>query len=420
MPFGLCNRPATFQRWINQTLQRFIDRSCIVYLDDVLIYSDNLEQHKRDVRNIINAIYQSGMRLKPSKCEFNQTETEYLGFIVSQEGIKVDPIKTEAIRIWKTATKKKEIQSFLGFCNFYRRFIEGFSKIAKPLYQLTKKDQKWEFGMKQQEAFNGLIYKLPHAPILAQYDPKKPITIETDASKYVMAGIISQTGADGILRPIAYRSKSMSKSKCNYDVHDKELLAIILALEDWRRYIKGSRQQTKILMDHKNLVPFMTKKRLNERQVRWKQFLSQFDFKIVYQPGKEGGKPDPLTRGLGYLPAEDDERNTQMEQILLPEHYFENLKIEAMELTILHDEDSDMIRNTYRKDQKIMNIKDALDIKIKEMKGVALRLCEWKDGHLWYQGKIWVPEDEGLQTTIISRCHDNPLAGQGEQPRLPN
>ena len=204
------------------------------------------------------------MRLKPSKWEFHQTETEYLGFIVSQEGIKVDPIKTKAIQTWKTPTKKKEIQSFLEFCNFYRRFIEGFRKIAKPLYQLTEKDQKWEFGTKQQEAFNGLIHKLTHAPILAHYDPKKPITIETDASKYVTAGIISQTGDDGVLRPIAYRSKSMSKSECNYDVHDKELLAIILALEDWGRYIKGSRQQTKILTDHKNLVPFMTKKRLNE------------------------------------------------------------------------------------------------------------------------------------------------------------
>ena len=181
------------------------------------------------------------MRLKQSKCEFHQTETEYLEFIVSQEGIKVYPIKTKAIRTWKTPTKKKDIQSFHGFCNFYRRFIERFSKVAKPFYKLTEKDQKWEFRTKQQEAFDRLINKLTHAPILAHYDLKKPITIETDVSKYVLAGIISQTGDDGILGHIAYRSKSMSKSECNYDVHDKELLAIILALEDWRRYIKGSR-----------------------------------------------------------------------------------------------------------------------------------------------------------------------------------
>ena len=148
MPFGLCNAPATFQRWINRTRQRFIDCGCIVYLDDVLIYSDSLEQHKQDVRNIISSIYQSGMRLKPSKCEFQHRETEYLGFIISQDGIKVDPVKTKAIRTWARPTRKKEIQSFLGFCNFYRRFIEGFSKISKSLNQLTEKDKKWEFREK--------------------------------------------------------------------------------------------------------------------------------------------------------------------------------------------------------------------------------------------------------------------------------
>ena len=210
------------------------------------------------------------MRLKPSKCEFHQTETEYLGFIISEDCIKVDPVKTKAIRTCARPTRKKEIQSFLGFWNFYRRFIEECREIAKPLYQLTEKDKKWEFGEKQQKAFESLIHKLTHPPILAHYDPKKAVIIETDASKYVTAGIISQIGNDGFLRPIAFRSKSMSKCECNYDGHDKELLAIIPALEDWRRYIKGSRQRAKILTEYKNLVPFMTKQKLNKRQVRWK------------------------------------------------------------------------------------------------------------------------------------------------------
>ena len=179
----------------------------------------------------------------------------------------MDLVKTEAIRTWARPTLKKQIQSFLEFCNFYQRFIEECSKIAKPVYQLTEKDRKWEFGEEQQTAFESLIHKLTHAPILAHYDPKKAVTIETDASKYVTGGIISQIGDDGFLRPIAFRSKSMSKSECNYDVHDKELLAIILAVEDWRRYVKGSRKRAKILTDHKNLVPFMTQKKLNERQV---------------------------------------------------------------------------------------------------------------------------------------------------------
>jgi len=144
MPFGLTNAPAAFQRWINRTLQSYIDICCIVYLDDVLIYSDNLEQHQQDVAAIICAIRQQGMKLKPSKCEFHQRETEYLGFIINNEGVKVDPIKTPAIWDWKAPTNKMGIQEFMGFCHFYRRFINGFSRTAKPLYDRTKKDVVWE------------------------------------------------------------------------------------------------------------------------------------------------------------------------------------------------------------------------------------------------------------------------------------
>ena len=228
-----------------------------------------------------------------------------------------------------------------------------------------------------------------------------------------MAGIISRVGDDGFLGPITFRSKSISKSECNYDVHDKELLAIILALEDWRRYAKGSRQRVKIPTDHKNFALFMTKKKLNERQVRWKQFLSQCDFKIEYRPGKEGGKPDALTRGPGYIPRQDDERNTQIEQILLLQHYFEDTKIESIERFSMHNTNESQIRKAYQKDTHLQKIQDALEWGEKEMKGIALGQCQSKDGHLSYGEKIWIPEDEGLRTTIIAQCHDNSLAGHG-------
>jgi len=140
MPFGLCNAPAAFQRWINEVLMEHIDMCCIVYLDDVLIYSNNLQQHRKDVSNILEAIRKSGMKVKPSKCEFHQSETEYLGFIIGQEGVKTDPVKTRAIWDWTTPKTIKEIQCFLGFCNFYRQFIEGFSRTARPLYAKTKKE----------------------------------------------------------------------------------------------------------------------------------------------------------------------------------------------------------------------------------------------------------------------------------------
>ena len=163
----------------------YIDICCIVYLDDVLIYSRTLQQHRRDVNSILEAIQKSGMKVKPSKCEFHQKETEYLGFIVSEEGIKADPVKTQAKWDWTTPKSKKDIQSFLGFCNFYRRFIEGFSRTAKPLYQRTKKkyDNNWEWGDNEQKAFDELRTKLTTSPVLVHFKPGAPTKLETDASK---------------------------------------------------------------------------------------------------------------------------------------------------------------------------------------------------------------------------------------------
>jgi len=140
MPFGLCNAAAAVQRWVNEVPMEHIDMCSIVYLDDVLIYSNTLQQHRKEVSNILKAIRKSGMKVKPSKCEFHRSETEYRGFIIGQELVKTDPVKTQAIWEWTAPKKIKEIQCSLGFCNFYQRFIEGFSRTARPLYARTKKE----------------------------------------------------------------------------------------------------------------------------------------------------------------------------------------------------------------------------------------------------------------------------------------
>jgi hypothetical protein len=148
----------------------------------------------------------------------------------------MDPVKTQAVTEWPIPRNVKDIQSFVGFCNFYRRFIEGFSRVAKPLYDLTKKEVKWEWTSKAQAAFDGLKNKLTTAPILQHFNPDKEIIIETDASNYGCSGIISQRDENGQWRPVAYRSKTMTTAECNYDIHDKELLAIVQALDEWRAY----------------------------------------------------------------------------------------------------------------------------------------------------------------------------------------
>jgi len=413
MPFGLTNAPAAFQRWITRTLQSYIDICCIVYLDDVLIYSDSLEQHQKDVAAIIRAIRKQGMKLKPSKCEFHQRETEYLGFIINNEGVKVDPIKTAAIWDWKPPTNKKGIQEFMGFCNFYRRFIEGFSRRAKPLYDRTKKDVKWEWGDKEQAACDELRQKLCSTPVLTYFKPGRPLLVKTDASKYVCSGIFSQHDEDGKWRPIVYRSKTMAPAECNYDVHYNELLAIVQALKEWRRYLRGSGQHFKVLTDYKNLIRFTTTKELTDRQIRWSEVLSGFDCKIEFRPGKEGGKPDALTRRKADMPQEGDERLTQKERILLPKEKYFDTSIQQMETINFKTDDEEEISNESAKDNEIQRIKKALDEGKKEMKGVALGLCQLKDGYLWHQGKIWIPNNEGIRTNLIRRHHDIPQAGHG-------
>jgi len=239
---------------------------CIIYLDDVLIYSNTIQQYQKDVSNILEAIRKSGMKDKPSKCQFHHSETEYLGFIIGQEGVKTDSVKRQAIWDWTAPKKIKEIQCFLGFCNFYQQFIEGFSRTTKPRYARTKGEYigNWEWGNKEQQAFNKLGTKLTAAPVLVYFDPLAPTKIETDASKYVCSGILSQQYQDGKWRPLADQSETMLDAECNYDIHHKELLAIIQVFHKWKRYTRGSAKPVRVLRNYKNLVTVMTTKEPSE------------------------------------------------------------------------------------------------------------------------------------------------------------
>ena len=247
----------------------------------------------------------------------------------------------------------------MRFSNFYRRFSEGFSWTGKPLYDTTKKNVKWEWGDKEQGAYNELRQKLCSTPVLTYFKRGRPLLVETDASKYVFSGILSQHDEDGKWRPIAYRSKTMAPAECNYDVHDKELLAIVQALKEWRRYLRGSGQHFKVLTDHKNLIRFTTTKEVTDRQIRWSKVLSGFDFKIEFRRGKEGGKPDALTRRKADMPQEGDERLMQKERILLLRGKYFNTTIQEMETTTFEMNDKEEIRNESAKDKEIQTIKEA-------------------------------------------------------------
>ena len=208
----------------------------------------------------------------------------------------LDPVKLKAIVEWETPKTVKQVQAFLGFGNFYRRFIKNFSIIAKPLHSLSKKGIKFEWTKPREEAFEELKRAFTSAPVLQHPDPQKPFLVETDSSDFALGAVLSQKGEDGLIHPVAYMSTSLSPAEQNYDIYDKEMLAIIQALETWKIYLEGNPGTTTILTDHKNLEYFTTTKELTRRQARWSEFLSRFNFVIQYRPGSSAGKPDALSR----------------------------------------------------------------------------------------------------------------------------
>lgn len=235
MPFGMTNSPATFQHFMNDIFRDMADKFVVVYLDDILIFSKDPREHSKHVRLVLQRLRDHNLHIKLEKCTFHTDTIEYLGFVVSPQGISMDSEKTKAIRDWPVPRNVRDIQSFLGFANFYRRFIDNYSKITVPLTRLTRKDIPFKWGPPAQEAFEQLKRAFEHTPILAHFDPTAHIVVETDASDYAIGCILSQIlPGDNDLHPIAFHSRTMSQAEVNYDIYDKELLAIFAAFEHWR------------------------------------------------------------------------------------------------------------------------------------------------------------------------------------------
>jgi hypothetical protein len=318
LPFGLTNGPSTYQHYMNDVLFDYLDDFCTVYLDDILIYSENLEEHEAQVRKVLQRLQEAGLQVDIKKCEFSVQSTRYLGFIVSTDGVSVDPAKVSAVQNWQPPATVKGVQSFLGFCNFYRRFIRDYGRIAKPLHRLTKHDAVFEFDNNCQAAFEELKDRLCSSPILRYYDPALECLLETDASDGVVAAVLSQLHPDGEWYPVGYFSKTMAPAELNYPIHDNEMLAIVRALGQWRAELTGTSQAIKVLTDYRSLEYFMSSKILNSRQARWAEILADF-FVITYRPGKQNAKADALTRRDDDIKASDQVKEKERTQTLLPE-----------------------------------------------------------------------------------------------------
>lgn len=315
LPMGLTNAPAEFMALMENTFREELNRSVLVFLDDILIYSRTLEEHERHLRAVLQRLQSQKLYAKLSKCQFMRQEVEFLGHYVGRAGVRMVEGKVAAVQRWPTPQCQKEVEQFLGLAGYYRRFIAGFSKLASPLSQLCGTLQKakdgsrrspprkpFVWGKEQQDAFESLKSAVSSAPCLAIPDPQREFIVHTDASGYATGAVLMQQ-FDGGLRPIAFLSKKMTPAQRNYPVHEQELLAILNALKAWRHYL-GGRPFT-VLTDHQSLQYVETSAMATPRQVRWAAWLAEFDFKVRYAPGRANVAADALSRGgAGGPPAE--------------------------------------------------------------------------------------------------------------------
>ena len=297
MPFGLTNAPAVFQALINDVLREFLNHFVFVYLDDILIFSRDEGSHVSHVRQVLRKLLDNHLYVKAEKCEFHVSSTSFLGFILGPDQIMMDPAKVSAVAEWPTPSSRKKVQQFLGFANFYRKFVRNFSSIAAPMHVLTSPSVQFVWTPQADQAFQKLKQVFTTAPILTIPDSQRQFTVEVDASNEGIGAVLSQRAEkDSKLHPCAYLSRKLTAAERNYDVGNRELLAVKVALDEWRHWLEGAKQPFIVWTDHKNLEYIRKAKRLNSRQARWTLFFNRFNFTLSYRPGSQNAKPDALTR----------------------------------------------------------------------------------------------------------------------------
>src|SRR3954463_4133125 len=289
MSFGLTNAPATFSRLMKYIFMEYLDKFVVVYLDDILIYSKNEEEHAEHLRLILQKLGEHKPYAKYSKCEFWLPEVNYLGHVISKDGVAVTPERIQAILDWTPPTTVKQVRSFLGLASYCRRFVENFSKIARPLTNLLHKGVKFEWTDKCQESFQALKDKLTSPPVLAPPDTQKDFVIYCDASRQGLGCVLMQER-----KVIAYGSRQLRTHEDKYPTHDLELAAVIYALKMWRHYLLGNRCE--VYTDHQSLKYLFTQPDLNLRQQRWLETIADFNMDISYTPGKANVMADALSR----------------------------------------------------------------------------------------------------------------------------
>jgi transposase InsO family protein len=408
MFFGMQNSPATFQAMMNDRFADLIRNGhVVIYMDDILIFTKDMETHRHVVKQVLQRLQDEDLFLKPEKCFFERDSIEYLGMIIAHNQVRMDPAKLSAIADWPHPKTVKDVQSFLGFGNFYRRFIKDYAHITKPLTELTQKDYPWEWTPPREAAFQELKQRFTTTPVLMLPDFDAPFRLETDASDYDYGAILTQQGPDSHWHPVAYMSKQMTPPERNYNIYDKELLAIVRALDAWRHYLEGSPHPIEIWSDHKNLEYFSKAKQLNRRQARWSLFLSRFNFTITHRAGTLN-KADRLTRRSDH--EEGVKFDNSDSTVLKPEVFRINATgrhTTPPRANHLKQQIIDACHNDGLTKEVFQRFKNLGPRKL------AQGIQEWnfEDGILLFRGKIYIPDNLDLRRQITRAHHDVSAAG---------
>ncbi|KAL4127046.1 hypothetical protein QTP88_011244 [Uroleucon formosanum] len=293
LPMGLKNSPPTFQRLMNNVLCNLIGLKCLVYLDDIIVFSTDLSEHDKRIREVFSRLRTHNLKLQPIKCEFLRKEVIYLGHKLTEKGVQPDERKIKSVKTFPIPTTVKEIKSFLGLTGYYRNFVPDYGKIAKPITNLLRKGIEFIWTSECQEAFEKLKIILCNEPLLQYPDFEKPFIITCDASNYAVGCVLSQGVIPADL-PIAYASRTLNKAEINYSTTEKELVAIMFGVKQFRPYVYG--QKFTIITDHKPLTWLFSVKDPGSRLLRWRIKLDEFDYEIQYKSGKTNLNADALSR----------------------------------------------------------------------------------------------------------------------------
>ena len=293
MPFGLCNAPSTFERLMEKVLRGMPWETLLVYLDDVIVYAKTFEEMIARLEEVLIRLGGASLKLKPKKCHLFQKKVAYLGHVVSEEGISTDPDKIKSVKEWPTPTSQTEVRSFLGLASYYRKFIQSFADIARPLHRLTEKHAEFKWTAECDDAFQELKKRLIQSPILAYPMPTGKFVLDTDASGFGIGAVLSQV-QDGEERVVAYASRSLNKAERNYCVTRREMLAVVTFIRKHRQYLYG--QEFEVRTDHAALRWLLNFKDPEGQLARWMEILGEYSFSISHRPGRSHGNADGLSR----------------------------------------------------------------------------------------------------------------------------